>query len=255
MLLSNLYYHGDDVKLRLMFGRVKDVRISDELRGWFIHGYGSVRPSDITSLCPTKRDVWLLRHGARMDSNGAIGKGVSYHSEVLRVMSEAVRNGWEGIGRALDYVRTHAGMWALALATAWLSNGGVPPIAIEPRLPPAAGFTSSRPDMVVGNSPVEVAYVNGNNRYVELKRIELAAYSLILEALTTIPVDIAYLIVITDRGVTIEDVVVDDTLRSEALTVRDAIAEIISSKSPPPLPGSCPQSCPLRRYCLGDDNG
>lgn len=243
------------MKLRLIFSRVRSARVSDELRGWLIQGGGNVRPSDITSLCPTKRDVWLIRHGVKMNSEGVIGKGLSYHNEVLGVVSEAVRNGWEGVGRALDYVRTHAGMWALALATAWLSNGAVPPIAIEPRLPPAAGFTSSRPDMVIGNSPVEVAYINGGSRYVELKRIELAAYSLIIEALTNIPVDVAYLIVITDRSVNTEDVVIDDTLRSEALTVRDAIAEIINSKTPPPLPGNCPQSCPLRRYCLGGSDG
>ena len=245
------------MELRLIMNGGGDVRVSNELRGWRLEGGDAyVRPSEISTPCPTKRDVWLLRSGVRLPSDGVVGKGVAYHNEILSILGEVVLTGWDGLRRAVDSVRTHAGVWALSIATAWLANGGIPPMAIEPKLPPALGFTSSRPDLVVGNSPAEIAYVGDlRSRYVELKKVELAAYALIMEALTHIPINNAYLIEVSDRTVRVEVVGVDDTLRTEALSMRDSIAAMIKSKNPPPIPHECPQTCPLRRYCLGGGDG
>ncbi len=229
--------------------------IDEELRGWRLSSnyLVSVRPSEITSLCPTRRDVWLLRKGVRLSSD-SVRKGIEYHNEVLTVLGQAVILGWEGLKRALDSIKTHAGAWALTVASAWLSNGAVPPITIEPKLPPSIGFTSSRPDLVIGNSPTEVAYISNCSEYLRRKRIEVGAYALILESLTKYPIDRGYLIVITDKEVRTEEVLIDNSLREEVLVARDEVARVLSSSEPPPIPSSCIKSCPLSNYCLGGSN-
>ncbi len=231
------------------------VVVDEELRGWRLGSNYSVlvRPSELTSLCPTKRDVWLVRRGARLCS-GCVRRGVEYHNEVLTIIGQAVILGWEGLRRVLSSVKTHAGIWALTLASAWLSNGAVPPIAIEPKLPPAAGFTSSRPDLVIGSSPTEVLYSNGRSDYLRRKEVEVCAYGMILEALLKYPVDRGYLVVITDDGVSTEEVILSNSLREEVLVLRDEVARVLSSDEAPPIPSKCVEGCPLSKYCLGGSN-
>jgi len=226
-------------------------RVGEGLRGWSVSSAGPlVRPSSLASPCPSRRDAWLLARGWRLPRSGAVARGISYHEEVLGVFRAAVR-GPGALAEAVSSVRTHAGVWAVGVAAAWLGSGGVPPIAVEPRLPPAAGFTSSRPDLVIGSSPAEVAYTNGSREYLERKRVELAAYALIIEALTKSPVSRGYLIRVGDDTVTVEEVPVDEGLRVEALRAREEIAAIMSSDEPPPMPGNCPRNCPLREVCEG----
>ncbi len=229
------------------------VRIDDELRGWSLSSnYGTlVRPSELTSLCPTRRDVWLLRRGVRLGGE-LVRRGVEYHNEVLTILGQAVILGWEGLKKALSSVKTHAGAWALTIASAWLQNGSVPPITIEPKLPPAVGFTSSVPDLIIGNSPAEVAYVsNYGSEYLRRKRVEVGAYALIIESIIKYPVDRGYLIIITNDDVRTEEVIIDNSVREEVLVLRDEVAKVLSSSEEPPIPSTCIKSCPLSRYCLG----
>ena len=229
------------------------------LRGWVLRvsdgGWGClVRPSELASPCPVRRDVWLLRNGFRLGGE-VVGRGCGYHREVLGVFRAVVGGGWGGVREVVEggLVRSHAGAWALGACVAWLNNGCVPPISVEPTLPPVLGFTPSKPDLVVGSSPVELAYspwgVRG--RYVRRKEVEVAAYALILEAVTGAPVDTGWLVVITDEGVEVREVLVDEGLREEALRAREEVEGVVTSRMPPQPPASCPQSCPFRSECLG----
>ena len=231
-----------------------------ELRGWSVgldSGFQDsvlVRPSELASPCPVRRDIWLIRHGRRL-SGKAVDKGMSYHEEVLGVFNAVVKDGWDGLRRVLakGLIRSHAGAWALSVASAWISGGGIPPLTVEPTLPPALGFSRSRPDLVVGFSPTEVAYsASGDSRYIKRKRVEVAAYALIMEALLKVPVDFGWLIVVSDDGVSVQDVFISDGLREKALRWREEISSLISSDVPPEPPrNGCPESCPFRQVCLG----
>lgn len=242
-------------------GRVRGARPCPELRGWSLGSLDvgvAVRPSELAAPCPVRRDVWLLRHGFKL-SGPAVGKGREYHEEVLGVFRAALR-GWGGLRKAVTegVVRSHAGAWAVAVASAWLSGGCVPPIAVEPLLPPVAGFTRSRPDLVVGVAPVEVAYSPAglNGRYAWRKRVEVAVYALIIEALTHSPVDYGWLVMVDDSSVHVEGVAIDDSLREEALSAREEVADVVASPAPPDLPsGGCPEACPFIKTCLGEVSG
>ncbi len=242
--------------------RVEGVRVSWELRGWslltLLGGLKDsvlVRPSELAAPCPVRRDVWLMRNGVRL-AGGSVSRGVNYHREILSVFRAAVSGGWGGLKNVVEggVIRSHAGAWALAVVTAWLSSGQVPPIAVEPYLPPVLGFTRSKPDLVVGSAPAEVAYSPAglSGKYADAKRVELATYALILEALIKLPVNYGWLIMVGDKRVSTECVVVDDVLREEALRAREDVARVASSLTPPqPNPESCPATCPFRESCLG----
>ncbi len=265
MLLFVLFFLGwRVVRVGLVFGSsFGGLVVRDELRGWVVGALSGgsrvlVRPSELASPCPVRRDVWLVRGGLRL-GGGSVSRGCEYHREVLEVFRAAVSGGWGGLRGVVSdgVVRSHAGVWALSVAAAWLSVGGVPPLTVEPSLPPVLGFTGSKPDLVVGSSPVEVAYASAGlrSRYVRRKRVELAAYALILEALTKAPVNLGWLVVITDDDVRVEEVPIDEGLREEALRAREEVEDVISSPNPPPLPTSCPPNCPLRSECLGAEYG
>ncbi len=235
------------------------VLVRDELRGWMVNALlgGSgvlVRPSEVASPCPVRRDVWLLRNGFRL-GGGLVERGCEYHREVLDVFRAVAGGGWGGVKDVVEggVIRSHAGAWALSVGVAWLSGGGVPPIAVEPLLPSVLGFTRSKPDLVVGCSPVEIAYSPAGlrGRYAGRKRVELAAYALILEAVTGAPVNHGWLVAITDDVVEVEEITIDEGLREEALRAREEVEEVLTSPNPPPQPASCTPNCPFREECLG----
>ena len=227
------------------------------LPGWDAPGPGGVWPSDLGDACPTGRSVYLRRRLGLARRTRAMDEGARAHEAALSVWRMAVEGGWEGLGGAAREALDSAPrgflrgvLWAVASAARWLSVGGVPPVSVEPKLPGWAGFSGGRPDLLVGTVPVELA-ASSDARYLDRKRVALAAYALMAEAAFGVPVPYGYLVSLSDGGV--ERVCMDPRLRARAVSEAERLHAALDGDPGLPVegPGACPESCPFNPECWG----
>ncbi|MEM0340429.1 MAG: type I-A CRISPR-associated protein Cas4/Csa1 [Acidilobaceae archaeon] len=246
--------------------RSLDERGFYEIRGWrfdFVGPRFRFRPSvsDITSVCPSKRDVYLRKvKGLKSKSSpmvfgrlvheaflypfnyrGSLSSLPSRFSEYLsptKVDDDTERLLWNVFERALE-------LYAISKVD------GIP-VSVEPLIPASAIGLSDhvKPDALVGFIPVEIT----TSGELEKKELAVAAYALSIEAWIGHPVDygvIAHISFNSDVKINWKVVNVDDSLRRKFLDVRDRVARMIEYNEDPGLAASCPSSCPFRGVCYG----
>ena len=212
-------------------------------RGW---DWGMVQPrfrarpsvSDVTSPCPTKRDVYLRRVlGMRAESQ-AMSKGKQVHEAFMAPFRDEEKSYDDPL---LKRVYEEA-----KLRRAEAEAEGIP-VSVEPEIPGSPIGLSSvvRPDFLVGFIPVEVVYGNG----LERKKLAVTGYALALESWTGHPVDAAVIVVVTDRKTYWNLVRVHEGLRRKFIEVRDEVARIVAEKDDPGASDECPQTCPFKGVC------
>lgn len=238
-----------------------------ELRGWrfeFVSARFNVRPSvsDLSSICPTRRDVFLRRvYSLRIESEAML---------FGRLVHEAFLYPIRGILRGLDVesviarfrgyirsapVRYRRILWNVfekGLEHAIVAKVDGLPISIEPLIPASPIGLSDyvKPDLLVGFIPVEITTSTNNER----KEVSLTAYAMAIEAWTGHPVDYAVLTHITINGgvrINWRVVRVNDSLRRRFLDIRDSIAKMIEYNQDPGIAEECPSSCPFIEVCKG----
>jgi CRISPR/Cas system-associated exonuclease Cas4 (RecB family) len=222
------------------------------LLGWELGGPGGVWPSDLGVGCPTGRAVWLRRRVGLGRSTLRMEAGSRSHGEALRVWRAAVERGFDGLlGEVRGGVSGVGGLWAAGSALRWLVAGRPVPVAVEPPIEGWAGFSGGRPDLLVGFYPVELADTPVGSPYWARKRLVVAAYAVMIEAMTGHPVTAGYLVSLRDGRV--ERVCVDDRLRGEMLREAEKLAAALEADPglPSEGPSACPESCPFRMECWG----
>jgi CRISPR-associated protein Csa1 len=246
-----------------------------EVRGWFRDAVAprhSVRPtvSEVTSPCPTKRDVYLRRVvKVSVSSNESlvVGKlvhevflapfryGFSSFSELDSLFNKVI-GGYGDVGARYRDALYGVFMKAVGLALQAREEGV--PVSVEPLIPGALiGFSDFvRPDLLVGFIPVEiVSSLPGNDdSSMGRKDLAIAAYALAVEAWVGHPVDIGVMLHIgVNGGVRFvwRVVRVDDGLRRAVLDLRDYVARIIEHGDDPGVAGNCPRTCPFYGVCHG----
>jgi len=222
-----------------------------EIRGWDAHGPGPALPSDAASQCPTLRDVYLRRRlGLRLESP-SMARGRRLHAEALGVWRAVVAEGLKGLSAAARGVETRAGLWALASAYTWLTSyHSLLPVLVEPTIPGWAGYAAGKPDLVIGPYPVELVTGPPGSPGFEAKKTVLAAYALMLERLTGAPVDLGYIVSLSEGRA--YPYCIGDADRQRALTLAEEVANAVEAD--PGVPGSpsaCPPGCPLKSHCWG----
>jgi len=222
-----------------------------EPRGWDAQGPGPALPSDAASQCPRLRDVFLRRRlNLRLESP-SMARGRRLHAEALGVWRAAVEGGVEGLSAAARGVETRAGLWAVASAYTWLTRySGVLPVLVEPLLPGWAGYAAGKPDLVIGPYPVELVAGPRGSAGFEAKRVALAAYALMLERLTGAPVDVGYIVSLSEGQAYPHCISGDD--RHRAMVLAEEVANALEADpGVPESPSACPPGCPLRSHCWG----
>ena len=241
-----------------------------EFRGWRYDVVGprySARPSvsDVTSPCPTKRDVWLRRI-ARVRADGeALVLGRAVHEVFLypfRIGAEdlhALARGFDRVMRGLDprvraYRKQLYDIYRKAVVLAMMAREDGVPVSVEPSIPGAAiGLSDTlRPDLLVGFIPVDIALTSPSIRNCERKELALTGYALAIEAWTGHPVDFGVVLYISLNGYvrfSWRVVRIDDTLRRRFIDLRDTVARILENSEEPEIADSCPTSCPFREVC------
>ncbi len=244
--------------------------VGSEVRGWrfdFVGPRFRVRPSvsDVTSVCPTRRDVFLRRVG-----------GLRFESESMvfgRLVHEAFlfpfRVGGEVSGlpfRFERYLKSLKVDWGVrrvlrsvfekSLELYAISRVDCVPVSVEPYVPasPIGLSDHVRPDVLVGFIPVEVT----TSFDVERKEMALAAYALAVEAWVGHPVDYGVVAQILFNGgvrVNWRVITIDDILRRKFLDLRDSVARMLEYREDPGVADNCPSSCPFRGVCHGNVSG
>ncbi len=168
----------------------------------------------------------------------------------MGVWRAAVEEGVEGLVEAARRVETVAGLWALASAYRWLEYRELLPVRVEPWLPGWAGFKGGRPDLLVGPFPVELVTGGPGSWGFERKAVALAAYALMVERLLGVPVDLGYVVSLSEGRA--YAVCIGDDVRLEALKLASMV-EGLDGRDPglPESPSHCPEACPFRSICWG----
>ncbi len=240
-----------------------------EVRGWssdVVEGRYTARPSisEISSPCPTKRDVYLRRvAGLRIESEGMrIGRIVH------EVFLEVIRSG--GIDRGLrEFERLARGygisgnmyrfLRSIALKAGVLAEVAAEegiPIVVEPRIPGSLIGLSDfvKPDVLVSSIPVDLVLANGCG-WADRKEIALAGYALAVEAWMGVPVNTAIAIAVSQSNGSArfqwKVFRVDDVSRRRFLELRDRVARIIEYGEDPGASDQCPSECPFVGVCHG----
>lgn len=238
-----------------------------ELRGWrgdLVGPRRSFTPtvSELSSPCPSKRDVYLSRvMGLKPPDGQLLRVGAVLHSAFLEPFRAALRPGRlmeELAARKAGVLRGLTGQLrrraaeafdvAASFASSWVFGGRRLPVAVEPELPGSPIGLSGvvKPDLVVGVVPVDFVFGDGSR-----KELAVAAYAMALEAAALVPVNFGVVVSLSWEGrVSWRVVTVDDELRGRVLDVRDEIARIVESGDDPGRADSCPQLCPWRGVCL-----
>jgi CRISPR-associated protein Csa1 len=240
-----------------------------ELRGWKFELTGPKyysRPSvsDVTSPCPTKRDVYLRRVLRLNVSSPVLELGRVVHEvfllpfrhrgrdvgELLRLFRRTVR-GYEGLQGYRGYLEE---VFWKALTLSLISEEEQIPISVEPHIPGGSIGLSDfvKPDLMVGFIPVDLTLAFRGHSF-ERKELALAGYALAIEAWTGHPVDVGVIIGVSfNAGVRFmwKVVRIGDSLRRRFLEARDEVARMLDQREDPGLPPSCPHSCPFREVCM-----
>ncbi|MEM1517252.1 MAG: type I-A CRISPR-associated protein Cas4/Csa1 [Thermofilum sp.] len=238
-----------------------------ELRGWRAELVGprhSFMPtaSELSSPCPTKRDVYLSRVlRAKPPDDRAMKAGAQLHSAFLEPFRVVLRRGrvveslahakaklLRGLSSELRARAAECFDLGASLASAWLYSGRRLPLAVEPELPGSPIGLSGvvKPDLVVGVIPLDFVLGDG-----ERKDVGVAAYAMALEASTFTPVNFGIVVSFQWSGsVSWRVVIVDDELRRRALELRDDLAGIVERGEDPGRAERCPQLCAWRGVCF-----
>jgi len=243
-----------------------------EVRGWKLDAVAPKycsRPSvsDVTSPCPTKRDVYLRRSLKVRVESEILSLGKAVHEAFLyphRRRGEDVERLIYGFRRALKQYQDLKRHWRLlecvfkkSLALSLIADEEQVPVSVEPCIPAGSIGLSDyvRPDLLVGFIPVDVVLIHGNHG-LERKELALAGYALAIEAWIGHPVDMGVVIGVqasSEVKFTWRVVRVDDSLRRRFLDARDEVARILEYGDDPGTPPSCPSMCPYRGVCLSEN--
>ena len=212
-------------------------------RGWdwaLVQPRFRARPSvsDVTSPCPSKRDVYLRKVlGIRAESK-AMSRGKEVH--------EAFMAPFRGEERDYDDPLLRRVYEEGKLRKAEAEAEGIP-VSVEPEIPGSPIGLSSvlKPDFLVGFIPVEVVYGNG----LERKKLAVTGYALALESWTGHPVDAAVVVSVTERKTYWNLVRIHEGLRRKFIEMRDEVARILADKEDPGLADECPNNCPFKEVC------
>ncbi|WP_218042141.1 type I-A CRISPR-associated protein Cas4/Csa1 [Infirmifilum lucidum] len=249
--------------------RVRGVVAGDlvvELRGWRLELVGPRRGfmptvSEVSSPCPSKRDVYLRRvRGLKPASDGVLLAGRVFHEAFLEPFRVVLRAGpslerlagakarlLRGAPRELRSAASRVFDASSALAMAWGVGGARLPVAVEPEVPggPVGLSDVVRPDLLVAGVPVDFVYGNG----LERKELAVAAYAMAVEAASNNPVNYGVVVQYAGGRLLWRAVILDDRVRSRFLEARDAVARIVESGEDPGVAESCPDWCPWRGVC------
>jgi len=237
-----------------------------EVRGWrfdFVGPRFRFRPSvsDITSICPSSRDVYLRKvRGLRGESSSMVF-GRLVHEAFLYPFS--FRGSLSDLpSRFRGYLRSFRvddgtrrllwGVFERALELYATSRVDGISVSVEPLIPASAIGLSDyvRPDALVGFIPVEIT----TSGELEKKELAITAYALSIEAWIGHPIDYGVISHISFNGdirINWKVVNVDDSLRRKFLDVRDRVARMIEYSEDPGIAANCPSSCPFRGICYG----
>jgi len=212
-------------------------------RGWdwqLLQPRYKARPSvsDLTSPCPTKRDVYLRKVlGVRLESE-AMSKGRAVH--------EAFMAPFKGVELETEDPLLKRVYEEAKVRKAAAEEEGIP-VEVEPEIPGhSVGLSSAlKPDFLVGFIPVEVVYGNG----LERKKLAVTGYALALESWIGHPVEVGIVVSVTDKKTYWNVVRIHEGLRRRFLEVRDEVARILGEKEDPGAPEECPKACPFAEVC------
>ena len=271
--------------LRRMHTLRQSYPIPDELRGWSWdrppvkpRAYLGLSIYEVTSYCPTRRDVWLRRFSEVKPSEiPAMKLGLDVHEVISSVISSvskyALLNDVEIIDPSIvdEVLRKYEGReWfkilkRIAMIThhilvsdyLWFKhgNGGQP-------------FLGWLSEVRVDGSPIGLssnlrvdAIVSGNliidfkvSRRYENHELALAGYALAIEANTEVPIDYGFLIYIVPNGnirIDIKPVYIGPDIRRDFIDARDEVIDMILSEKEPPRSLTCPHTCPFKHACVG----
>jgi len=212
-------------------------------RGWdwaLVQPRHRARPSvsDVTSPCPTKRDVYLRKVAGVRAENRAMSRGKEVHEAFMAPFKGEERDYEDPLLRRVY----EEGKLRKAEAEA----EGIP-VSVEPEIPGSPIGLSSvlRPDFLVGFIPVEVVYGNG----LERKKLAVTGYALALESWTGHPVDAAVVISVTEKRTYWNLVRIHEGLRKKFLEMRDEVANMLAEGDDPGPADECPSTCPFREVC------
>lgn len=237
-----------------------------ELRGWRSELVGPRRSfmptvSELSSPCPSKRDVYLSRVLRMKPSDEKpLRAGAQLHSAFLEPFRIVLKRGrvvdalasakarlLRGVDSELRPKAAECFDLGASLASAWLYSGRRLPIAVEPELPGSPIGLSGlvKPDLIVGLTPLDFVLGDG-----ERKDIGIAAYAMALEASSFTPVNFGIVVSFQWSGPVLWRVVlVDDELRRKALDLRDEVAGIVERGEDPGRAERCPHLCPWKGVC------
>ncbi len=260
-----------------------------ELRGWSWDrppvkppAYLGLGVSDVAyRYCPTLRDVWLRRQGAKGEPRGPVAIGKAVHEVIHAVAVDLRRELARGASPDEAYVKVYHraprrvgvyGGWAVRLyrllALAWageaagrhLQRGGWHlgwlPLLTEYMVDGSPlGLSSQLRVDAVGEAGIVVEVKYGLGGGARRHMVALAGYALALEAEAEAPVDYGVLIYVNgvpsgEPRLRVEPVYIGPELREEFLRLRDEAIDTLLQGEPPRATG-CSESCPFYRLCWG----
>lgn len=212
-------------------------------RGW---DWGLIQPrfrarpsvSDVTSPCPTKRDVYLRKVlGVKVETPSMI-KGREVH--------EAFMAPFKGIEKEYEDSLLKRVYEEAKVRKAEAEEEGIP-VSVEPEIPgsPIGLSNVLKPDFLVGFIPVEIVYGNG----LERKKLAVTGYALAIESWTGHPVNAAVVVNVTEKKTYWNLVLIHEGLRRKFLETRDEVARILQEKEDPGKAEACPSTCPFKEVC------
>ena len=243
-----------------------------ELRGWFRDSVAprhSIRPtvSEVSSPCPTKRDVYLRRIAkVPMEDSEVLKLGRLVHEVFLTPFRELIR--FSQLDSIFESIISEYGelgsryraqlyeIYVKAVAMALNAREEGIPISVEPLIPGAPIGLSDfvKPDILIGFIPMELVTSSPSEELISRKDIAVTAYALAIEAWIGHPVDIGIVLHVSINGkpkLTWRVVKIDDALRRAFLDARDYVAGIIEHGDDPGPANNCPRTCPFYGVCHG----
>ena len=270
------YYLGSVLLPRRVWDYIRSLGAESgvyaDIRGWRFE-YVAPRyryrpsPSEVASICPSHRDVYLRRvlrirpgagreaiygsyvHEFFLEPFRLVDRGVVDLDSLSRAMWRLGRRLGVRVDRFLQRVYTIGSSLALQSVV----DADIP-IRVEPQIPGAPVGLSDvvKPDLLVGFLPVEVTTASSQTYYGGVKELQLTGYVLALEAWTGLPIDYGVILYIRKRDagepwLEWRVVIVDDALRKRFLRARDEVAMIVENGvDPGPAGENCPRWCPFR---------
>ncbi|RLF22100.1 MAG: type I-A CRISPR-associated protein Cas4/Csa1 [Thermoprotei archaeon] len=230
--------------------------------------------SEIASLCPTHRDVFLSKvQGLKPLENKNVVYGRLLHEAFLMPLRLVIENkrrrslidllyaGKQRLMRKIpSEIRAYAEKVydvACSLALNWAHEEYQIPILVEPTIDATnIGLSDSlKPDLVIGLIPCEFTIMS--EKCFKRKEIALAAYALAIESMTQNPVNYGILASIRIGGrvkVRWRLVPLTDQLRRMVIEERDKVARIVEYGDDPGISPSCSDFCLWREVCLESYN-